>query len=175
MEDDIELVAAMAAGDCRALAALYERHSGWMLAIGIKITRERREAEDLLHDVFLEAWRTAPTFDPRRGSVVAWLAIRMRSRAIDVRRSARISRNAGDRSLDALIDEREPISPDHARVLGALRQLGPDQRRVLELAYLGQLSSREIAMHLGIPIGTVKSRIAAALVSLRSELRTRAA
>src|SRR5207302_5897321 len=79
--EDAELVRAMASGDREALAKLYERHSQILLGLALRIVRERREAEDLLHDVFLEAWRCAKDFDPNRGRVRTWLAIRMRSRA----------------------------------------------------------------------------------------------
>lgn len=170
---DAELVAAMARGDRDALAQLYERHSGILLGLAMRIVRDRREAEDLLHDVFLEAWRSAKDFDPNRGRVRTWLAIRMRSRALDLQKSARVSRNAGDAGLDVLVDDHEGASPDHARVRAALAELGPDQRRVLELAYFEGLSCTEIATRVDIPVGTVKSRIAAGLDRLRNGLSSR--
>src|SRR5204863_9244065 len=142
---DAALVAAMAKGDRDALSDLYERHSGLLLGLAMRIVRERREAEDLLHDVFLEAWRSAKDFDPKRGRVRTWLTIRMRSRALDHQKSARVSRNAGDAGLDVLVDERERTSPDHARIRTALAGLGTDQRKVIELAYFEGLSGIEIA------------------------------
>jgi RNA polymerase sigma-70 factor (ECF subfamily) len=166
-ELDAELVARMAAGDRGAMSQLYQRHSAVMLGLAMRIVRERREAEDLLHDVFLEAWRAAKDFDPKRGRVRTWLTIRMRSRALDLQKSARVSRNAGDAGLDVLVDDREHPSPDHARVRAALADLGTDQRRVLELAYFEGLSCTEIAEKIAIPVGTVKSRIAAGLDRLR--------
>jgi RNA polymerase sigma-70 factor (ECF subfamily) len=171
-DHDVRLVEAMAAGDQEALAQLYERHSPWLLGMGIRIIGERQEAEDILHDVFVEAWRAATHYDARRGTVVAWLAIRMRSRALDVRRSPRISRNAGDGSLHKLSDGAEPANPDHKRVVLALDGLPPGHRRVVELAYFGQLSCSEVAERLAVPVGTVKSRLAAALTKLKSELRS---
>ena len=170
VEDDAEdaaLVAAMAAGDRGALAALYERHGSLLLGLALKIVRERREAEDLLHDVFLEAWRSAKDFDPKRGRVRTWLAIRMRSRALDLQKSARVSRNAGDAGLKVVPDESAVQTPDHGRVRTALAGLGEDQRRVIELAYFEGLSCSEISERIKIPIGTVKSRLAAALGKLR--------
>jgi len=167
---DAALVLAMAGGDQRALAALYERHAGLLLGLALRIVRDRREAEDLLHDVFLEAWRAAKDFDPKRGKARTWLAIRMRSRALDLQKSARVSRNAGDGGLEVLVDETEASSPDHARVRAALADLGPDQRKVLELAYFEGLSCSEIAERVAIPVGTVKSRIAAGLERLRGGL-----
>jgi RNA polymerase sigma-70 factor, ECF subfamily len=171
--DDVEdevLVAAMAAGERRALATLYERHASLLLGLALRIVREKREAEDLLHDVFFEAWRSAKDFDPKRGRVRTWLAIRMRSRALDLQKSARVSRNAGDGGLELLVDEVEGSSPDHGRVRSALANLGQDQRRVLELAYFEGLSCTEIAERVAIPVGTVKSRIAAGLDRLRAGL-----
>jgi RNA polymerase sigma-70 factor (ECF subfamily) len=170
---DADLVAAIARGEQGALASLYDRHSGVLLGLAMRIVRDRREAEDLLHDVFLEAWRSAKTFDPKRGRVRTWLAIRMRSRALDLQKSARVSRNAGDAALELLVDDTENRSPDHARVRAALADLGPDQRRVLELAYFEGLSCTEIAERISIPVGTVKSRIAAGLDRLRNGLSRR--
>jgi RNA polymerase sigma-70 factor (ECF subfamily) len=129
-----------------------------LLGLALRIVREKREAEDLLHDVFLEAWRSAKDFDPKRGRVRTWLAIRMRSRALDLQKSARVSRNAGDGGLELLVDEVEGSSPDHGRVRSALATLGRDQRRVLELAYFEGLSCTEIAERVAIPVGTVSSR-----------------
>ncbi len=170
---DAELVASIARGDRGALASLYDRHSAVLLGLAMRIVRDRREAEDLLHDVFLEAWRSAKTFDPKRGRVRTWLAIRMRSRALDLQKSARVSRNAGDAGLDLLVDDNQNASPDHARVRAALADLGADQRRVLELAYFEGLSCTEIAERISIPVGTVKSRIAAGLDRLRNGLSRR--
>lgn len=164
---DEALVAAIAAGDRAALAALYERHSSLLLGLALRIVRERREAEDLLHDVFLEVWRSAKDFDPKRGRVRTWLAIRMRSRALDLQKSARVSRNTGDAGLELLVDEGDAANPDHRRVRAALAELGADQRRVLELAYFEGLSCTEIAERVQIPVGTVKSRVAAGLERLR--------
>ncbi len=170
---DAELVASIARGDRGALASLYDRHSAVLLGLAMRIVRDRREAEDLLHDVFLEAWRSAKDFDPKRGRVRTWLAIRMRSRALDLQKSARVSRNAGDAGLDLLVDDNQNASPDHARVRAALADLGADQRRVLELAYFEGLSCTEIAERISIPVGTVKSRIAAGLDRLRNGLSRR--
>jgi RNA polymerase sigma-70 factor, ECF subfamily len=169
-ELDAALVEAMTRGDRTAMAQLYDRYSSLLLGLAMRIVRDRREAEDLLHDVFLEAWRSAKDFDPKRGRVRTWLAIRMRSRALDLQKSARVSRNAGDGGLEVLVDETEAQSPDHARVRQALAALGADQRRVLELAYFEGLSCTEIAERIEIPVGTVKSRIAAGLERLRGGL-----
>ncbi len=160
----------MAAGNQEALAALYERYSGVMLGLAMRVVRNKREAEDLLHDVFLEAWRAAKDFDPARGRVRTWLAIRMRSRSLDLQKSARVSRNAGDGGLEHVVAEEVRPSPDHAKVRAALTDLPKEQRQVIELAYFEGLSCSEIAERLTVPIGTVKSRLSAAMSKLRATL-----
>ena len=174
-DPDVDLVKAVARGDRAALAALYDRYSPIMFALALRIVRERREAEDLLHDVFLEVWRTAKDYDPDRGRVRTWLTIRMRSRALDLQKSARVSRNVGDDSvLDRVASDTDIAdSPDRARVRKALGDLPAEQRQVLELGYFEGLSCSEIAEKLGTPIGTVKSRVAAALGKLRQYLGPR--
>jgi RNA polymerase sigma-70 factor (ECF subfamily) len=172
-EGDAALVAAIAAGDRRALAELYDLYGGVLLALALRIVRDRREAEDLLHDVFLEVWRTARDYDPARGRVRTWLTIRMRSRALDQQKSARVSRHSGDDSiLERVADDAgDPAgSPDRARVRAALVALPTEQRQVLELAYFEGLSCSEIAARIAAPIGTVKSRVAAGLGKLRHSL-----
>lgn len=171
-DDDIALMAAMANGDRAALAALYDRHAPTLLALGLRIVKHRGEAEDLLHDVFLEAWRNAKSYDLNRGRVRTWLVIRMRSRALDVLKSARVSRRTDDeRVAERVVGDDDPsASPDQRRVRAALAEVPADQRAILELAYFEGLSCSDIATRLTIPIGTVKSRLAAALTKLRNTL-----
>jgi RNA polymerase sigma-70 factor, ECF subfamily len=174
-ESDEALVRAIANGDTHALAALYDRHAPLMLALSRRIVVGKSEAEDIVHDVFVEAWRRAADYDPNRGSVKAWLLLRTRSRAIDFRKSAGVARTVptGDGDwLAALADPRalDADAPDLARLRQLLMTLNDDQREVLFLGYFEGLSSSEIAARLGIPIGTVKSRVAAALGALRQAL-----
>jgi len=174
-ESDEALVRAIATGDTRALAVLYDRHAPLMLALSRRIVIGKPEAEDIVHDVFVEAWRRAADYDETRGSVKAWLLLRTRSRAIDFRKSAGVARivPTGDGDwLAALADPRADDSeaPDRARLRQLLSALNAEQREVLLLGYFEGLSSSEIATRVGIPIGTVKSRVAAALNALRSAL-----
>jgi RNA polymerase sigma-70 factor (ECF subfamily) len=177
---DSELVRAMARGDRSAIARLYDRHAPVMLALAQRIAGDLREAEDLLHDVLLEAWRSAASFDPARGTVRAWLLMRVRSRAIDRRRAVAVARTVplevheAHAQVAAHASGEQDVA-DHARVRRALASLPPEQRAVLELAYFEGLSSSEIAARLGTPIGTVKSRVAGAMTKLRAVLADRAA
>lgn len=173
--DDAQLVASAARGDRDALASLYDRHGGAMLGLGLRILGDRGEAEELLHDVFLEAWKRAGDYDPSRGSVRAWLLLRMRSRSLDRVKSAARSRTAAVGENVETAAGSEPATAgeqaDAQRVHGALAELPEEQRRVLELGYFAGLSCSEIAESLGVPIGTVKSRLHAALKKLRAAFR----
>jgi RNA polymerase sigma-70 factor, ECF subfamily len=172
VDEDIDVLRRIAGGDKEALGCLYDRHAGVMLALGMRIVGLRRDAEDLLHDVFLEAWRHAGDYDARRGSVKTWLLMRMRSRCLDRVRSHAFSRTD---SLDV-----EPMRSggadkverhiDGARAKALLETLPAGQREVLELGYFQGLSFSEIAHALNIPVGTVKSRVSAAMVKLREDL-----
>lgn len=170
--DDVALIEAMAGGDRTALAGLYDRHASTLLALALRILRNRGEAEDLLHDVFLEVWRAAKDYDTSRGRVRTWLVIRMRSRALDVVKSARVARRTDDDTVVAQVvaTDDPSASTDQARVRAALGEVPADQRAVLELAYFEGLSCSEIADKLTVPIGTVKSRLAAGLSKLRLTL-----
>jgi RNA polymerase sigma-70 factor, ECF subfamily len=173
---DVSLICGAAAGDRDCLAALYDRYASALLAIGRRILGDRREAEDLLHDVFIEVWHRAGDYDESRGSVRAWLLMRMRSRALDRRKSAVMSKRADLPAPDAVADtvgdphggEDPALGPDRQAVRRALAQLPDEQRQVLELGYFEGLSSSEIAERVRAPIGTVKSRVAAALSKLRA-------
>ena len=172
---DEALVSAIANGDTHALAALYDRHAPLMLGVARRIVGGKSEAEDIVHDVFVEAWRRAADYDQQRGSVKAWLLLRTRSRAIDFRKSAGVARTVptGDNAwLGSLLEARSDDSeaPDRARLRRSLLSLNVEQREVLVLGYFEGLSSSEIASRMGIPIGTVKSRVAAALSTLRLAL-----
>lgn len=172
---DPELVLAMASGDSDALAVLYDRHGALMLATAARILGGQREAEDLVHDVLLEAWQKAGDYERARGSVRTWLLVRLRSRALDRWRRASRTRveTMEARQLEDLLPARadDPgLSLDLARVRRAVLELPGSQRQVLELAYFEGLSASEIAERLAIPIGTVKSRTAAGLTRLRTAL-----
>ena len=122
-EEDARLVEAIAAGDRAALASLYDRHSGILFAVARQLLAERAEVEDLVHDVFLEVWKQAHTYDPARANVRRWLLVRLRSRALDRLRSHAFSRR---RSLEN--DER--VAPDDpSGELDARRVAGSDRRR----------------------------------------------
>lgn len=172
-DDDNALVRAMALGDQRALALLYDRHIRSMLAIGVHMLQDTGEAEDVAHDVFLQAWNKAVDFDQERGSVRSWLLIRMRSRCLD-----RIRARAVRRDVDVEDAPKPAPSPapdatsgkDDDKVRAAMGRLPEAQRQVIELVYFQGMTSQDAAQTLGCPTGTIKSRVRLAMQSLRQEL-----
>jgi RNA polymerase sigma-70 factor, ECF subfamily len=174
--EDPELVAAAARGDGSALGALYDRHAALLLALGRRILGSESEAEDLVHDVLLEAWRRADSYQASRGTVRAWLVVRTRSRALDRLKAAPRTRsvNVGGDEFERMPSLDDPsATADRLTVRGAVTELPPQQLEVLLLGYYEGLSSREIAERLELPIGTVKSRVAAGLSKLRQDLQDR--
>jgi RNA polymerase sigma-70 factor, ECF subfamily len=174
--DDAALCLAMARGDREGLAALYDRHAPLLLALGVRVLGDRTQAEDVLHDVFLEAWHHARDFDAGRGTARAWLVTRMRSRCLDRRASAaRQARMASELAQEADAPSRRQPSEalDSGRLHGQIAGLPADLAQIIELAYFDGLSSGQIAERLDIPVGTVKSRMARALSTLREGLGTR--
>lgn len=176
VDADRAAIEAIAQGDRSGLAHLYDRHAGVMLRVACRVLKRRRDAEDLLHDVFLEAWHKASSYDARRGSVRGWLLLRVRSRAIDRLRTLQVMRAHAHRA--AAPDAGVAAAPDTAGThydgelaRTALGQLSGKQQRVVELGYFKGLTCREIAAECGIPLGTVKSRLSAGLSNLRRQLR----
>jgi RNA polymerase sigma-70 factor (ECF subfamily) len=170
---DVELVREVARGHVPSMAALYDRYCGALLTVARALLRDMTQAEDLVHDVFMEAWRHADRFDPARGNVSTWLLVRLRSRARDRSRRASAQREVSRPVID--VDPTDgcevPIPlPDRTIVGLLLRGLPSEQRRVLELTYYRGLSFPEIARRTRAPIGTVKSRAAAGLAKLRTAM-----
>lgn len=177
--DDLAIVRRMAGGDADALAELYDRYAGLLLALTRRILGPAGEAEEALQEAFLQAWHQAGRYEPGRSSVSTWLLLIARTRALDRLRSR------GARERTALAAAAEPAAPDtssrvddhvlhrerRARVQHALADLPEEQRRVLELAFYEGLSQSEIATRTGAPLGTVKTRALLAMRKLREALR----
>ena len=178
MDDDRAAVDRMAGGDTSALAALYDRHARAIYSLAMRIVSDAAEAEDVVQDVFTQAWRQAKQYDAARAPVAAWLMIITRARALDRlrRRRSRITAteiDAGtphprdpDPSQETLVITAEQAE----RLRGALGDLPDGQRTAIELAYYQGLTQSDIAEKLQEPLGTIKTRIRAGLQKLREAL-----
>jgi RNA polymerase sigma-70 factor (ECF subfamily) len=164
---DAELLDLVANAHRDALGQLYRRHASVVKTAARRITHDAGEAEDLLHDVFLEVWRSAGDYQPERGSVRTWLLIRTRSRSLDRRRH--LGRRSPEELPSPHFDTGAPSAEELALRSAVTRLPGP-LRELVELGYCAGMSCREMATFLELPIGTVKSRVARALAELRAEL-----
>jgi RNA polymerase sigma-70 factor, ECF subfamily len=171
---DEELLAAIARGDDRALAELYDRLGRIAYGLALRVVRDPALAQDAVQDAFLAAWRTAAAFDARRGRAQTWLLTLVHRRAVDIvrREDRRRSEQLEDVPIasGASTDEEASVREQRRAVQAALTQLPADQREALELSYYGGLTQAELAERLGIPLGTVKSRVFAGLARLRDLL-----
>jgi RNA polymerase sigma-70 factor (ECF subfamily) len=163
----------VANGDRAALACLYDRYSGRLLGFARWLGLKETDAEDVVHDVFLEVWHCAGDYDPLRASVETWISVRLRSRVLDHYRRAghRQSYAATEPELvDAPVESMQGVDRDLLLARG-LACLSPCQRQVVLLAFMEGFSYDEIAQRLAIPFGTVKSRLVSAIARLREETR----
>lgn len=175
---DEELVRGIARVEPAAFDVLYRRHGAAAFALARRMLGSQARAEDAVQEAFISLWRTARRYDSARGSVRSWLLGIVRNRSIDALRGLDVHQrrriemeNFEDRV--ATLDETEGdfVSREQARsVQSALATLPRDQRRVLELAYFGGWTQTEIAEHLELPLGTVKSRARLGLKKLRCGL-----
>ncbi len=172
------MVDRMAGGDASAIADLYDRHARAIYSLAVRILSDAAEAEDVVQDVFTQAWRQAARYDPARAPVVGWLLVITRARALDRlrRRSSRIVATDIDSSTPhprnpEPSQEALAITAEQAeRLRGALGTLPDGQREAIELAYYEGLSQSDIAERLRQPLGTIKTRIRTALVKLREAM-----
>ena len=176
------LMARVETRDADALAELYDRLGGRLLGLAQRILGAGGEAEEVVQEVFLFAWRAAASFDPSRGSVLTWLLIATRSRAIDRLRARRPASRPEIRSLEEMPGEGPPAADDVEKASAgrqweslcrsAIAKLPQDQRLALELAYFEGLTQQEIAARTATPLGTVKTRVRLGLMKLREHLHS---
>lgn len=175
---DADLWLALKAGQTGALGTLYDRHSGLVYGVALKVLGHAQEAEDLTQDIFVKLAQST-AYDPQRGSFRTYLAILTRSRAIDRLRSRQTARD----SVARLQAGDQPPTPTPADVLAqserseeiraALAQLSANQQQILRLAYYEGLSQATIAEQLDTPLGTVKTHSRRGLLKLRQILQDR--
>jgi len=174
-----ELVARMAQGRQDALSTLYDDTSSMLNGLLHRILEHSEDAEEVLLDVYMKAWKNAAGYSEKRGSVQAWLITMARNTAIDRIRQRRAqprmvefeSEQGFDvESPDASPEAQTALAQRRRRVQELLNELPPEQRQALELAFYAGLTHAELAERLGEPLGTIKSRIRMGLMRLRALL-----
>ena len=174
---DEALVALVARGDEDALGELYDRVSRIAYGLAMRVLRDDRLAEDAVQEGFLAVWRNAAAFRAERAKASTWILTLVHRRAVDlVRREERrraeplSEQSAAAGGVGEATDEAAWLRFERERVQAALRELPDVQREALELAYYGGFSQAELAERLGVPLGTIKSRMFAGLARLRELL-----
>ena len=187
--DDAELMQLIARRESEALRLLYQRHAGLMLALCMRITRSRADAEDVVLDVFHEIWQRADRYDPSRASPLTYLTMVTRSRALDYRRAHPTTTSKEAADSDYLVHSNttntQPQSTQarsgplgellagetRASVRSALGGLSPEERELIEFCYFDGMTHSQIADRTHQPLGTIKTRIRRGLARLRGRLR----
>ncbi len=172
---DSALVERIMAGDEGALEALYDRYAGLLFAMLVRILRDTSAAEEVLQDLFLQLWRGAARFDASRGSLPAWLLVIGRNRALSRLRGKErreILADSEEFSIEAVpssgnLEDEAARAQLMQRLRGAMEALPPEQREAVELAYFEGMTQTEIAERTKCPLGTVKSRVRAAMQTLK--------
>jgi len=166
---DASLLARVLSGDERAMASLYDRYSRVVYSVALRVLRDPAASEDVLQEVFMQIWRNPSSFTAARGSLGGWLSIVARNRSIDTLRRKRPTVDVDDVALASafnLADDAERnLLTQRARAV--MVQLPREQRKTLEMAFFDGLTHSEIAEMTGDPLGTVKTRIRSALLTLR--------
>jgi RNA polymerase sigma-70 factor (ECF subfamily) len=176
-EDD-RMVADFLAGNSSGLQSVYAAYGRPLYSVARSVLGDDDDAQDCVHDVLLRIWQRSQSFQPGRGSLRSYLLVSVRNEALTRKRNAARhmhieERAARDERHEYELDVSDPV--ERTRLRGALAALPAEQRTALELAYFGHLTHVEIAQRLGIPLGTIKSRIALALRKLHSALTEKGA
>jgi RNA polymerase sigma-70 factor (ECF subfamily) len=183
---DGEMLLRVARGDQAAFSALYDRLSGPLYSLALKMLGDASDAQDALQEVFVQIWSRAGAYDPEKSSVFSWAVLLTRSRAIDRLRArdrrlrvvvgSTVDENKVAGTTDASTVESAADTANKkdeaAHVRSLLNNLPEDQRQAIELAFFGHRTHHEIAAQLGQPLGTVKARIRRGLLKLREQFRT---
>ncbi|MCJ1714551.1 sigma-70 family RNA polymerase sigma factor [Microbacterium sp. M1A1_1b] len=171
------LLLRVAQGDQQAFSELYDELAGRVLGLITRLLRDRAQSEEVAQEVFLEVWQQAAKFDTARGSASSWVLTMAHRRAVDRVRAAQSSRDRdtkiGIRDFESGFDqvsESVEIRIEHERVSRALGRLTEFQRQAVQLSYYGGYSHSEMAEMLGVPIGTVKTRLRDGMIRLRDEM-----
>ncbi|MEO6036130.1 MAG: sigma-70 family RNA polymerase sigma factor [Verrucomicrobiota bacterium] len=176
---DMELLGLIAQGDRAAFSRCYDRYSGILFSIIVKVLNDSKEAEDVLQEVFLQIWDKAAVYKRELGAPFSWFVTMTRNKAIDRLRTAQRRYRLLDEVkeetailLKAAASSKSETESNETSVLvrTAVSSLPGDQRQAIELAFFGGMTQNEISVSLGEPLGTVKARIRRGMLKLRDSL-----
>lgn len=172
--DDAQLIRRIIARDQNALSELYQRYGGLVYSLATRVIGSRALAEEVTQDTFLKVWNQARTWDPDRGKLSSWLLTITRYTAIDLLRKEQRRPTDASVSLDdimhvlgakGLMDD--PQWHDGRLLRSLMTRLPSEQIQVIELAFFQGMSHSEMAEHLHLPLGTVKTRVRLGLQKLK--------
>ncbi|MGE5399180.1 MAG: RNA polymerase sigma factor [Ignavibacteriales bacterium] len=177
-QDELDIIRRISVKDEKALADLYDMYSRVLFSIILKIVKNEEDAKDLLQSVFLQIWEKASYFDFSKGNVYTWIVTMSRNKALDKLRSrdSRMKRHTLQAFNEIeLCDENQSDSLDITIanekadfICSAMRQISPEQKEVIEMAFFGGYTHNEIASMLNIPLGTIKTRMRQGMKKLHS-------
>jgi len=159
-------------GDQQAMTELFDQYSGMVYSVALRVLKDPGQAEDVMQEIFFQVWRNPDAFVSGRGSLGAWLAVMARNRAIDSLRKRRPTDSVDDVVLASNSDLGSEVERNRMmeKVRGVLKDLPMEQQKSVELAFFEGLTHSEIAARTGDPLGTVKTRIRSALITLRKAI-----
>lgn len=168
--------------DPSALSEFYDIYSRYLFTIIFNVLRDKAEAEDLLQEVFLQIWNKIDSYDESLGNPLAWITRITRNRSIDRLRSKSFKNRSTETDIERFFDLSDDsgsddpdtdliLSQERSEIKNALRSLNKNQRDLIEFAYFKGFSQSELADHFNIPLGTVKTRMRAAMMTMRVKLK----
>ena len=182
VENDLGLLRKISNRDASALSELYDIHSKYLYTIIYYILRDEAEAEDLLQEVFIQIWEKIDSYDETLGNPLAWLTRVTRNKSIDRIRSKSFKNRSSETDIERFFDLSEDskssnpenvstMNQEKIEITNALKLLNDNQRDLIEFAYFRGYSQSELAEYFNIPLGTVKTRMRAAMMTLREKLQ----
>ncbi len=169
---DAVLLGRVRTDDQVAMTELFDRYGGMVYSVALRVLNDPSQAEDVMQEIFFQVWRNPDAFVSGRGSLGAWLAVMARNRAIDSLRRRRPTDSVDDVVLASSSDLGSEVERNRMmeKVRGVLKDLPMEQQKSVELAFFEGLTHSEIAARTGDPLGTVKTRIRSALITLRKAI-----
>lgn len=176
MPPEQELVSMLKARDENALRALYDHYSAALYGVIFRIVNDKETAEDILQETFVKIWNNSAGYDSSRGRLYTWMLNIARNNAIDKTRSKNFKSEGQVRNIEDFVysvekQHNESIPTDHIGLKKLVEGLKPEQRQLIDLLYFNGYTQTEVADEFGIPLGTVKTRVKAAITRLRELMK----